>query len=178
MRKKPLVAVRAGKVVLDIVELYIPMAAFVMLFALFIINIFYRYVLNDPLTWPFELIVSGFVWLAILSATYVRRVGGHVKFTITYDRMSPIMQTVVRILVNTITAVFFAIAVPATWSWVDFMAFKGTTNLHIPFSMVYLPTIPFLILVIGHSVWDVVVDIRYLIHRNVGKDTLPREDRP
>ena len=177
MEKKRPLWFRIGKVVLDIVELYVPMAAFVMLFVLFIVNIFYRYALNDPLTWPFELIVSGFVWLALLSAIYVRRVDGHVKFTITYDKMSPVMQTVVRIVVNVITAVFFAIAVPATWDFVKFMAFKGTTNLRIPFSWVYLPTVPFLILIVGHSLYDVVVDIRHLIAHNVKKDEEPPEVR-
>jgi TRAP-type C4-dicarboxylate transport system permease small subunit len=177
MDRKPPIALRIGKVLLNIVELYVPMAAFVMLFLLFIVNIFFRYALNNPLTWPFELIVSGFVWLAILSATYVRRVGGHVKFTITYDRMSPLMQTLSRIVVNVIIAVLFAIAIPATWSWVNFMAFKGTTNLRIPFMWVYFPTVPFLVLIIGHSVYDVVVDIRHLVKHNVRKDEEPPEVR-
>lgn len=175
-KRRPLIW-RIGKVLLDIVELYIPMAAFVMLFVLFIVNIFYRYALNDPLTWPFELIVSGFVWLAILSATYVRRVGGHVKFTITYDRMSPLMQTWSRIVVNTTIAILFAVTIPATWEWVEFMAFKGTTNLRIPFMWVYYPTLPFLVLIIGHSVYDVVIDIRHLIKHKIDKDELPPEVR-
>jgi TRAP-type transport system small permease protein len=177
MERKRALVLRIGKVLLDIVELYVPMAAFVMLFVLFIVNIFYRYVLNDPLTWPFELIVSGFVWLALLSAIYVRRVAGHVKFTITYDRMSATMQTVVRIIVNTLIAVLFLIALPATWDWMSFMAFKGTTNLRIPFSWVYFPTIPFLVLIAGHCIYDVVVDVRHLIRHNVKKDEEPPEVR-
>jgi C4-dicarboxylate transporter DctQ subunit len=170
MEKRQPAILRIGKVLLDVVELYIPMAVFVMMFVLFIVNIFFRYVLNSPLTWPFELIVSGFVWLAILSATYVRRVGGHVKFTMTYERMSPLMQTVVRIIVNLIIGGLFITITPATLDWVDFMAFKPTASLRIPFSYVYLPTVPFLILVAAHCIYDVVMDIRHLVKHDFTKD--------
>ena len=168
---------RLGKFLLDLVELYIPMLAFVVLFMLFIVNIFFRYALNNPLTWPLEIIVTGFVWLAILSATYVRRVGGHVKFTLIYERLSAKMQTYNRILVNVIVVVLFAIAVPATWDWVQFMSFKGTTNFHIPFSIVYLPTVPFLVLIIAHSVYEIVVDIRHLAQHQLQKEEEPPEVR-
>lgn len=168
---------RVGKFLLDVIELYIPMFAFIGLFLMFIVNIFFRYVLNNPLTWPPELIVTGFVWLALLSATYVRRKGTHVKFTIVYERLSAKKQTLNRILVNVIIVVFFVIAIPATIDWVSFMSFKGTTNFRIPFSVVYFPTIPFLLLIIGHSIYDVVVDIRHLIKHDFTHDEEPPEIR-
>lgn len=167
-RRSPVV--RVGKFLLDVAELYVPMAAFVVLFILFLVNIFYRYLLDDPLTWPFEVILVSFVWLALLSATYVRRIGSHVKFTLTYDAMSPRLQTVTRIIVNALIIGAFSIAVPATWDWVSFMAFKGTTNLRIPFSIVYLPTIPFLLLIIAHSIYDIIVDCLHLAHHDEKKD--------
>lgn len=149
---------------LDVVELYLPMASFVMLFVLFVINVFYRYVLNAPLTWPYELITLGFVWTAILAATYVRRVNGHVQFTLVYDAVPPKTQRLFRILANGAVAITFAIALPATLDWVLFMGFKGTANLDIPFSVGYFPVVPFLVLVIGHSVHDIYIDVRDASH--------------
>ncbi|MEX2445137.1 MAG: TRAP transporter small permease [Alkalispirochaeta sp.] len=154
---------------LDVVELYLPMASFVMLFVLFVINVFYRYVLNAPLTWPYELITLGFVWTAILGATYVRRIHGHVQFTLAYDAVSPKTQRIFRILANSAVVLAFAIALPATLDWVLFMGFKKSANLKIPFSIGFFPVVPFLVLVAGHSLYDVVIDIREAL-RGAKKD--------
>ncbi len=145
---------------LDVVELYLPMASFVMLFVLFVINVFFRYVLNAPLTWPYELITLGFVWTAIFGATYVRRIHGHVQFTLVYDGVSPKTQRIFRILANSAVALAFAIAFPATLDWVLFMGFKKSANLQIPFSIAFFPVVVFLVLIGGHSLYDVVIDIR------------------
>lgn len=153
---------------LDIVEQYIPMACFVMLFLLFVINVFFRYVLNNPLTWPYELITLGFVWTAVLSATYVRRVHGHVEFTLVYDSLSSSRQRTSRILANAAVFITFVVALPATLDWVLFMDFKSTANLKIPFSMGYFPIVPFLALVAGHSLYDIVIDVREIIRHKEG----------
>ena len=145
---------------LDLVELYLPMASFVMLFILFVVNVFFRYVMNAPLTWPYELITLGFVWTAIFAATYVRRIHAHVQFTLAYDAVSPKTQRIFRILANSAVMIAFIIAFPATLDWVLFMGFKSTANLKIPFSVGFFPVVPFLVLIIGHTLYDVVVDIR------------------
>ena len=145
---------------LDLVELYLPMASFVMLFVLFVVNVFFRYVVNAPLTWPYELITLGFVWTAIFAATYVRRIHGHVQFTLAYDAVSPKKQRIFRILANSAIVIAFSIAFPATLDWVLFMGFKATANLKIPFSLGFFPVVPFLLLIIGHSLYDLVVDVR------------------
>ena len=145
---------------LDIVELYIPMITFVVLFLLFGVNVFYRYVLNRPLTWPHELITLCFVWTAVLGATYVRRVGGHVEFTLVYDHLSPARQRISRIAANGAVIIAFAIAIPASLDWVLFMDFKRTAILKIPFSYGFFPIVPFLILDVGHSLVDLIADLR------------------
>lgn len=167
--KKSSSLVRVLAFLLDVVELYLPMATFVMLFVLFVVNVFFRYVLNAPLTWPYELITLGFVWTAIFGATYVRRIGAHVQFTLVYDAVSPDKQRIFRILANMAIVLAFAIALPATLDWVLFMGFKGTSNLKISFTIGFFPVVPFLILVIGHSVYDVFIDIRDAV-RATGKD--------
>jgi TRAP-type C4-dicarboxylate transport system permease small subunit len=155
--------IRVLAFLLDLVELYLPMASFVMLFVLFVINVFYRYALNAPLTWPYELITLGFVWTAIFAATYVRRIHAHVHFSLAYDAVSPKTQRIFRILANGAVVIAFAIAIPATLDWVLFMGFKKTANLKIPFSIGFFPVVPFLLLVVGHSLHDMVIDIRHVL---------------
>lgn len=145
------------------------MATFSILFVLFVINVFYRYALNAPLTWPYELITLSFLWTAVMAATYVRRIHGHVQFTLIYDALSPSKQRISRILANLAVLFAFAVALPATIDWVLFMGFKKTANLKIPFSIGFSPVIPFLILIVGHSIYDIFVDIREII-QGKGKD--------
>lgn len=147
----------------DLVELYIPMAAFSLMFVLFIVSVFYRYFLNNPLTWPFELTVLCFIWTAVLAATYARRTHSHVKFTLFYDRQSPRRQALTRITGNMLIAVVFLISLYPSFDYVQFMAFQKTTVLRIPFNIAYSPYVVFLVLIIAHSLYDVVVDLRKLL---------------
>ena len=158
MKRRPFQ--RTWSFLLDVVELYIPMLAFTAMFVLFLINVFFRYVLRNPLAWPFELVIVTFIWLAVPAATYVRRTGGHVSFTLIYDTLSADKQRSSRIVANAVVVVSFAAATPATISWVQFMDFKATSNLGLSFSVVYLPIVPFLLLICAHSIVDIIRDIR------------------
>jgi len=154
---------KTGKVLLDIVELYIPMFTFTGMFLLFLLAIFFRYFLNNPLTWPYELTVIGFIWTAVLGATYTRRVHSHVKFTLLYDRTGPKGQLLTRLAGNTLIAATFLIALYPSYDWVRFMSFQKSTVVRIPFDIIYFPFVVFLALVIGHCIYDIVVDIRKLM---------------
>ncbi len=153
---------KAGKFLLDLVELYVPMAAFSIMFILFLLGVFYRYFLNNPLTWPYEASILGFIWTAVLGAAYTRRTRSHVAFTLIYDYLAPRRQVVWRIIGNGMIALVFLISLYPSWDYVQFMAFQKTTVLRIPFNIAYFPYVVFLILVIGHSVYDMVLDIRNL----------------
>ena len=80
---------KIGQFILDLFEIYIPAVAFSVMFIVFILQIFFRYFLNNPLTWPYEITIFGFIWTAILGACYARRLGIHVVFGIIYDTLNP-----------------------------------------------------------------------------------------
>ena len=147
---------------LDLVELYIPVVTFSVMFLAFLLTIFYRYVLRSPLTWPHEAQVLGFLWTAVLGATYARRKGVHVKFTLIYERSSPRMQIWTRIVGNGMIALIFLISLYPSYDYIMFMSFMRTTVLRIPFNIAYFPYVAFLVLIIAHSVYDVVRDIQLL----------------
>ena len=155
----PLWIRRTARFLLDLVELYIPMVAFSVMFLSFIMTIFYRYVLNTPLTWPHEVQVLGFLWTAVLGATYARRRRVHVKFTLVYERSSPTVQAFTRIAGNSLIAIIFLISLYPSFDYVQFMAFQRTTVLRIPFNIAYFPYVVFLVLITAHCVHDVIVDV-------------------
>ncbi len=61
------------RLLLDIIEIYIPMTTFTIMFLVFVIEIFSRYFLNHPISWSYEISQLTYVWTAILGACYTTR---------------------------------------------------------------------------------------------------------
>lgn len=166
IKRKPLL-LRIGQFILDLFEIYIPVAAFSIMFIVFILQIFFRYFLNDPLTWPYEVTIFGFIWTTILGACYARRAREHVVFGIVYDKMKPRGQLVFRLLGNALICVGLIIAFGPTYNYIQFMAFQKSTVLKIPFDIAYSPYIVFSIIIIGRSAYDIFLDFRRLARGEV-----------
>ncbi len=81
-----------------------------MLFVLIIIcvalQVFYRYVLSDPLAWTEELAKLAFIWMIFLGLFLAERDNLHIAVDFFVDRLRPVAQRRIRILVET-----FSIAV-------------------------------------------------------------------
>ncbi len=101
MNKRP-VLTQGLKKLLDFVEIWVPVVTFALMFVVFVVAIFFRYVLNHPLTWPYELSIILFIWTILFGAGYAKREDSHVVFSVVYDRLSPGKQRISRILAETI----------------------------------------------------------------------------
>lgn len=149
------------KAVVDTVEVYIPFAAFVSLFSVFLLGILFRYFFK-PLTWTLELSLMCFIWTALLGGLYAKRDNSHVQFTMLYDMVSPLTQIWMRIVGNTLLVTAFAIGLIPSWKYVLFMGYKKSNVLKIPMDVVFFPFVIFLAFMIGRYAIDVVNDIRLL----------------
>ncbi|HHY56256.1 MAG TPA: TRAP transporter small permease [Chloroflexi bacterium] len=156
---------RLGQVILDILEIYVPALSFVVLFVVFLVQVFYRYFLNSPLTWPPEVISMTFIWTTVLGACYAQRLAEHVSFTVVYERLSARGQLIFRLLGNAFVAVAFLLALGPVTNYVQFMAFQQTTVLRIPYSWVYAPFIIFQVLIVGRMLYALYKDGLVLIGR-------------
>jgi TRAP-type C4-dicarboxylate transport system permease small subunit len=150
---------RIGRLVLDLIELHIPTAAFATLFIAFILQIFNRYFLR-PLTWPEEYALIAFIWTALLGGLYAKRMGSHVEFTIVYDMMSPRVRRIMRIAGNVLVIVALVIAIRPSAEYISFMGFKKSNVLRIPMNLAYTPFVVFLVMMTGRLIVDVVRDLR------------------
>ena len=151
---------KMGCFLLDLCEIYIPATAFLIMFTVFVLEIFCRYFFNYPLTWAYEVTVFGFIWTVILGAAYATRSGAHVMFDLLYEKQSPQVQRYMRMVGNAVLAVGFSITVPASYQFIKFMAFEKSSVLRIPFHLGYAPYLPFLLIVVGRAVYNVVNDVR------------------
>lgn len=149
---------KLGRVAVDTIELYIPVLSFVTLFVSFMIQIVSRYFFA-PLTWPEELSLLCFCWVALLGALYAKRSDSHVTFSMLYDALKPAGQAKMRIAGNALLAVAFAVAVKPCWEYVFAMSYRKSDVLGIPMQWAYFPFIVFLVDMVVRLVLDILRDL-------------------
>ncbi|MDR1964801.1 MAG: TRAP transporter small permease [Planctomycetaceae bacterium] len=69
---------------------------FVFIVVVMIISIFYRYVLNDSLSWSDEVIRFSFVWFTFLGSVIVFRDNTHIRIDYLLEKLSPKMGVIVE----------------------------------------------------------------------------------
>ena len=143
---------------IEIVEVYVPTVCFAILFMAFITQIFFRYVLNQPLTWTYEVTVVAYTWVAILTASYARKTDENVVFSVVYDKVSPKVQIIFRIVGNLFIVSTYTVLFYPAYKQIQFSSYRSTSVLGIPLNIVFFPFLIFLILVIFYSVIDIVKD--------------------
>lgn len=156
------------KFVADLVEIYIPCVSFTVMFVSFIIQIFTRYVLNNPQVWTYEMTIFGFIWTALLGALYAKRKASHVKFTLLYDMYSPRTQVWIRLVGNGLILIAFIVGFYPALDYVLFMGFKKSTILKIPYDVAFFPFVIFMIGMIIRFAMDVWRDVKVVAnHKGV-----------
>jgi len=146
----------------DIFEIYIPAAAFLSMFFAFILQVFTRYVINMPLTWTQDIIVTGFVWTVLFGACYTMRARRHVKFTMVYDKLKPRPAALSRLVGNLIIVAAFLMLIVPSWNYSFFLFFQKTAVLRINYTYIFIPFVYLTISVIGYSVAEILEDLKVL----------------
>lgn len=108
---------KVARWLVDFVEIYLPIAVFVVLFLAFLTNVFFRYVVKNPQNWTFELSVNAFVVVGLLGACAAYRTDDHVVFDLLYARLNAKGRSILRIISYAIVILFFSIAIPASISY-------------------------------------------------------------
>ena len=146
---------------LDVVELYLPMIAFLTIYVCFMIQIISRYFFT-PLMWPEELALLSFIWACLLGALYAKRSDTLVMFTLIYDRTSDRGRAVMRIVGSLLLVAAFAISFKPSLDFVVFMSYKHSSVLYIPMNLMSSSYLIFLVDITIRYVIDIVKDIRFL----------------
>jgi TRAP-type C4-dicarboxylate transport system permease small subunit len=146
----------------DIIEIYLPVISFIVMFLTFILQVFSRYVIHHPIVWSMEIIVIGFCWTVVFGACYTMRKRSHVKFTMIYDRLSPRPAAVIRMLGNIIIVVTFLSLVYASYKYSLFIGFQKTAVFRISYTLVFLPFVYFLCSITGYTIMEIIEDIKII----------------
>ena len=150
---------RIGRGIVDFIEIYLPITVFVLMFIVFLINIFTRYVLRNPQNWTFEFSVNAVVIVGLLGACIAYRLEDHVVFDLVYVKRSPRSQAIMRMVSCAIVIVFLVIALPTTLRslWNNPAV---TSIMKIPDRFIFAVLPVMMISTIARSVYRLVLDIR------------------
>ena len=144
----------------NVIEIYIPMLAFIVMFLSFIIVIAYRYIFYASIKEIYELSIIMFLWSSIIAASYGSRSEEHVIFTILYNKVSERIKLIFRLCGNLLIIITFLILIPYAYESVSFMAIKKSSVLGISFSIIYCPFVLFVIFTPIHHIVLFFRDIR------------------
>ncbi len=151
-----------------LLEEWLPMATLVVSVAAVLVQVFWRYVLDRPLTWPFEVSIYGYVWTLYLGAAYAARRREHIRLDVVYAALPDRVRRVCDIVFNLVTSAVFIWALKPVWEYLLFSYRIRTVGLKLPWTYVLAVFPAFLVLVTLHSLARVIEDVQALARRRDG----------
>ena len=155
----------------DIIEIIIPSILFWVLFISFLIGIFCRYILKDPVSWTFEMGNICFLSVGLISCGIAHRKNDHVVFDLIYEKMSPVWKCISRIIGNGAIVFTALVLVPATIKYLQTMQLQKlyTQVIGIPRALVFSPFLIMILLGLLRSGWRLFCDVKGLLTKNYGE---------
>jgi len=111
---------------------------FTVAFLGFIVQIFFRYVIDRPLVWTEEVTMIAFIWTVFWAAAFIVNIREHVTFDLLYDAVSPRTRRVLAIFSMVALIGAFVALIPATWEYLTFLMRKKSPVLRIPMTWIYV----------------------------------------
>ncbi len=108
-----------------------------LMFVSFLLQIAFRYVLNQPLGWTEEVTVLCWVWVVLWCAAFVLSDQEEIRFDIVYTMVPQKWRRVFTATSSVALVVLLLISLPATWNYVTFMKREHTAYLHMRFDILY-----------------------------------------
>ena len=124
---------------------------FLALFLTFLVQITARFGFNQPLPWSDELAVILYLWVILWACAFVVPEKEHVMFDLVWNSVSPTTRRLMRLVGHTLIGGLAIAAIPASWSYVHFMAREKTAVLGLSFEWVFLPFVLLLLSLAARS---------------------------
>ena len=130
------------------------------MFVAFIIQIVFRYFFNFPIGWTSELSVVTWLYMVLLGSAFWLKETEEVRFDLISGRLGPRGRRVVGLIVAVAAVVLFAMALPATVSYVAFMKVESSSYLKVRLDILYSIYVVFAVAVIVRYLWAIVSLLR------------------
>jgi len=131
----------------------VAVALMALMFVSFLLQIGFRYFLNQPLGWTDEVTVLCWVWAVLWCAAFVLSDQDEIRFDIVYGAVAPATRQAFTVASSIAIVVLFVVSLPATWNYVTFMKREHTAYLHMRFDVLYVVYVIFAVAIIVKHVF-------------------------
>ena len=127
-------------------------ALLVLMFVSFLLQIGFRYLLNQPLGWTDEVTVLCWVWVVLWGAAFVLTDNDEIRFDIVSAQVPPPVRRGFTTITSVVLVVLFAVSLPATWNYVMFMKREKSAYLGMRFDYLYFIYLVFAVaMIVRHA---------------------------
>jgi C4-dicarboxylate transporter, DctQ subunit len=123
------------------------------MFASFIIQIFFRYVLNNPVGWTEEVVITMWLWTVLWGAAFILGESEEIRFDIIYSNVPEGVRRIFTVITGIVLVVLYAISLPAAYRYVSFMKVERSAYLHVPINWMYSVFVIFSVACICRYCW-------------------------
>jgi len=127
-----------------------------LMFVSFLLQIGFRYLLNNPLGWTDEVTVLCWVWVVLWGAAFILSDKDEIRFDIVSSNVPERTRRVFTVISSVTLIVLFAISLPASFGYVLFMKREKSAYLGMRFDYLYSIYVIFAVAMIvrhAHLVW-------------------------
>jgi TRAP-type C4-dicarboxylate transport system permease small subunit len=128
-------------------------AMLAIMFAAFIIQIVFRYLLNFPVGWTNEISVIMWFWLVLFGSAFVVRESEEIRFDIFYGAVGVRTRRIMTIVTAVALVGLFTLSLPAVIDYVAFMKVEKSAYLKLRFDWLYSIYVVFAIAMIVRYIW-------------------------
>lgn len=123
------------------------------MFAAFILQIVFRYLLNLPIGWTNEISVILWIWLVLWGAAFVLTEGEEIRFDLFYASAKARTRRYMLLASGISIVALYAFSFPAIYDYVTFMKVEKTAYLKIRFDWLFSVYLIFAIATIVRYLW-------------------------
>jgi TRAP-type C4-dicarboxylate transport system permease small subunit len=123
------------------------------MFAAFLLQIAFRYLLGLPIGWTHEVSVVLWLWLVLWGAAFVVREREEIRFDIIYGAVGPGPRRMMALVSAIALIALYTISLPAVVDYVTFMKVERTSYLKIRFDWLFSIYIVFAVAIVIRYIW-------------------------
>ncbi|WP_245435855.1 TRAP transporter small permease [Mesorhizobium tamadayense] len=128
-------------------------AMMALMFAVFILQIAFRYLLNLPIGWTNELSVMLWIWLVLWGAAFVTREEEEIRFDLFYASAGPRGRRIMFLAAATALIALYTISFRAVFDYVTFMRVERTAYLKFRFDWLFSIYLVFVVATLVRYLW-------------------------
>lgn len=123
------------------------------MFAAFLLQIVFRYLLNLPIGWTNEISVILWIWIVLFGAAFVVREEEEIRFDLIYAAAGPRARRGMFLVSAVALVALYGISFPAVVDYVAFMKVERTAYLDIRFDWLFSVYLVFVAAIIVRYLW-------------------------